>query len=117
MMTPTQNNALRFIRSYIENNGGVSPSFTEIGAALGLKSKSNVSRIVVELERRGHIRRLHNRMRAIEVLEPRDVDLQALLAQAPAPPINWLGLTQQQLYAWGAAYQEWWTRTRAFKRV
>ena len=118
MLTPAQSKALDFIRGYIKENGGVSPSFNEIAAALGLKSKSGASRIVVELERRGHIRRLHHRMRALEVLKPGDVDLQALIMQAPAPPIGRPpNMPLPLLLDWIEEYRAWWERTRAGKPV
>jgi len=45
------------------------PSFDEMREALGLKSKSGVHRLVIALEERGHLRRLPNRARAIELLK------------------------------------------------
>lgn len=47
---------------------GCSPTFEEIMAHTGLKSKSNVHRLLTSLEERGYIRRLYGRARAIEVL-------------------------------------------------
>lgn len=73
-----QMDTLRFVRGYQEAHGGVSPSFNEIGVGLGSVSKSRVSFDFDRLERDGHIRRLPNRARAIEVLTdipvPRDPD-------------------------------------------
>ena len=111
MLTPVQRNALDFIRGYIEQHGGVSPSFGEIEHALGLHSRSSVHRIVSALEERGHIRRLHNRQRAIQLF-----DAQAALASAPAPPTISL-LSAGQLVVWFQQYREWWKRTRAGRPV
>lgn len=47
---------------------GVPPSFEEMKDHLGLRSKSGVHRLIRMLEERGYIRRLHNRVRAIEVI-------------------------------------------------
>ncbi len=65
-----QQAALRYIIGYQEAFGGVSPSFMEIGAAIGYMGKSQVGRVLTALERKGHIRRLRYRARAIEVLRP-----------------------------------------------
>lgn len=45
------------------------PSFDEMRAAMGLRSKSGVHRLVSALEKRGFIRRQTNRARAIELVE------------------------------------------------
>lgn len=47
---------------------GVTPSYKEIGDAMGVASKSGVHRLVSRLEARGDIRRMHHRARAIEVV-------------------------------------------------
>ena len=69
-LTAIQLAALRFIVGYQAANGGVSPSCTEIGTALGWKAKSRTAATLALLEERGAIRRLRRRQRAIEVLEP-----------------------------------------------
>lgn len=72
MLTRRQLELLLFINTEI-NRDGVSPSYEEMRAAVGLKSKSGINRLVVSLEERGFIRRLSHRARAIEVLRlPRD---------------------------------------------
>lgn len=63
-MTARQREALKFIRSYIEQHE-VSPSFDEIMAALGLVSKSGVKKLVDALVERGFIRTLPYRARSI----------------------------------------------------
>lgn len=48
----------------------ICPTFQEMADALGLGSKHSVFLLVNQLERRGRIRRLKNRVRSIEVLTP-----------------------------------------------
>ncbi len=67
MLTRKQNELLTFIAERLAETG-VSPSFDEMKAALGLKSKSGIHRLITALEERGFIRRLPHRARAIEVL-------------------------------------------------
>ncbi|MHB9878322.1 transcriptional repressor LexA [Pacificimonas sp. ICDLI1SI03] len=81
MLTAKQFELLRFIDERLRKTG-VSPSFEEMKAALDLKSKSGVHRLVSALEERKFIRRLANRARALEVLrmpeaEVRKVDFGA----------------------------------------
>lgn len=45
---------LEFVRAY-QNLFGVPPSYGEIARGIGLRSKSNVHRIVHELKSRGHL--------------------------------------------------------------
>lgn len=66
-LTAMQGKCLNFIKSRIEELG-VPPSFDDMATELGLRSKSGVHRIVAGLEARGHIRRLPNMARAIEVV-------------------------------------------------
>ncbi len=67
MLTAKQHELIRFIQQRLEETG-ISPSFEEMKAALDLKSKSGVHRLISALEERGFIRRLPNRARALEVL-------------------------------------------------
>jgi SOS-response transcriptional repressor LexA len=70
-MTPTkrQLDTVRFIRGY-QLAKGYSPSVQEIAVGIGLSpvSKATVSELLDGLAERGHVRRLLNRVRAIEVL-------------------------------------------------
>ena len=79
MLTRKQQALLIFIDERLKADG-VSPSFEEMKAALGLKSKSGVHRLINALEERAFIRRLPNRARALEVLRLPD----ALKADRPA---------------------------------
>ncbi len=69
MLTQRQLQLLRFIYAYMQEHG-VPPSFDEMRAALRLRSKSGIHRLISGLEERGYIRRLAYRARAIEVLKP-----------------------------------------------
>ena len=63
-MTPGQANLLAFIGLYIDEHG-YSPSYEEMRAELGLKSKSGIHRLVTALVERGLVSRLPGRARAI----------------------------------------------------
>ncbi len=69
MLTQRQLQLLRFIQDYVRDRD-VSPSFEEMRAALKLRSKSGIHRLISGLEERGYIRRLAYRARALEVLKP-----------------------------------------------
>ncbi|MBB4658985.1 transcriptional repressor LexA [Parvularcula dongshanensis] len=67
MLTAKQRALLLFIHERIQADG-VSPSFEEMKAALDLKSKSGIHRLITALEERGFLRRLPHKARALEVL-------------------------------------------------
>lgn len=67
-LTRMQKRALDFIVEYAGKNG-VTPSYTEIRDALGLKSKSNINRLVEALHDRGHIERTPKMARSIALLD------------------------------------------------
>ena len=67
MLTKKQKELLLLIRDRVAAEG-VPPSFDEMKAALGLRSKSGIHRLITGLEERGFIRRLPHRARALEVL-------------------------------------------------
>ena len=74
MLTRKQQELLRFIEARLDADG-VSPSFEEMKAALDLKSKSGIHRLITALEERGFIRRLPHRARALEVVTFRAGDI------------------------------------------
>ena len=92
MLTQRQLQLLRFIQDYVRDRD-VSPSFEEMRAALKLRSKSGIHRLISGLEERGYIRRLAYRARALEVLKP--------LADAPVG--TELDTTPFDAVAWSAA--------------
>ena len=59
--------ALQYIDGYLAKHG-FSPSHTEIRKAIGIESKSHVSRILDALAFRGLIRRLPCKARTIELI-------------------------------------------------
>lgn len=69
MLTQRQRQLLQFIEQFTQAHG-VSPSFEEMRAALNLRSKSGIHRLISGLEERGHLRRLAYRARALEVVRP-----------------------------------------------
>ena len=82
MLTAKQRQLLLFIDGRLKQDG-VSPSFEEMKAALDLKSKSGVHRLVSALEERGFLRRLPNRARALEVLRLPEAEVTPLRPRRP----------------------------------
>ena len=64
-MTSRQQMVLDFIRIYMEEKR-VSPTLQNIAEGLGMKSRSNIHRIVHSLKRMGHLK-VGTGFRAIEV--------------------------------------------------
>lgn len=67
MLTPKQYQLLSFLHDSISETG-ICPSFDEMKNALGLKSKSGIHRLILELEKRRFIRRTPGHSRALEVI-------------------------------------------------
>jgi SOS-response transcriptional repressor LexA len=67
-MTPREGKALTFITDYIRAHRGVSPTFDEIGAALGIKGRGAVHALVGSLESQGFISRAANKARSLQLL-------------------------------------------------
>lgn len=67
MLTRKQHELLMFINRRL-GESGVCPSFEEMKAALNLRSKSGIHRLITGLEERGFVRRLPHRARALEVV-------------------------------------------------
>lgn len=65
-MTHQQQRLLAYLTKRL--NEGVCPSYDEMAQALGLASKSSAHRLVTALETRGHVRRLRDRARSIEII-------------------------------------------------
>jgi len=66
-MTKRQREVYDFIADFVRQNG-YSPSFEEIGSALGLSSLATVHKHVSNLETKGLLKRDYNRSRSIDVL-------------------------------------------------
>ena len=71
-LTPRQRRVLEVIREWVERFG-YPPSVREIGEAVGLTSTSSVAHQLRALERKGYLRRDHNRPRAVGVRPADDV--------------------------------------------
>lgn len=68
-MTPKQRELLDFIEKYVSERR-CPPSFEEMRGALGLQSKSGVSRLVWRLVDQGHLRRTPGGWRNFELANP-----------------------------------------------
>jgi len=66
-LTKRQRQIYDFIADFVQSNG-YSPSFEEIGAALGLSSLATVHKHINNLEAKKFLRRDYNRSRSIDVL-------------------------------------------------
>ena len=84
MLTRKQHELLMFIDRHLKETG-FSPSFEEMKAALDLKSKSGIHRLISALEERGFLGRRHHRARALEVLRLPGVPAEETPAAAPPP--------------------------------
>lgn len=69
MLTRRQKQLLDFIRSHIKRRG-YAPTLAEMGRHLGLGSVATVHKHLCQLESKGLVRRLPNRSRALELVEP-----------------------------------------------
>jgi repressor LexA len=67
-MTKLQKKVLDFIKAFWAEHG-YAPSYSEIGAHMGLSSKGSVHRFVCALSDRGFIKYRYGRARSIIVLE------------------------------------------------
>lgn len=68
MLTRRMRDVLEFVDASQKATGGVTPSMQEISDGIGAAGRGNIVRLVNGLEKRGYIRRLHHRARAIEIL-------------------------------------------------
>ena len=83
MLTRKQHELLMFIDRHLKTTG-FCPSFEEMKAALHLKSKSGIHRLISALEERGFLARRHHRARALEVVRlPGEADPAQAAAFAP----------------------------------
>ena len=66
MLTQLENRILRFIRGFIAQHG-YGPTLTEIGAAMGIKSKGTVHRYVQSLKNKGVLEHVERGWRGIRL--------------------------------------------------
>ena len=71
MLTPGQNKALQFIKTYIAHEG-IAPSLAEIAEGLGTTSRGSMHKQVQALAAAGVIRLLPGRQRGIELIGRQD---------------------------------------------
>jgi repressor LexA len=94
MVTKRQKEMLDYLRSYIDDRG-YAPTLEEIGRHFALGSLATVHKHLQNLERKGLIRRLANRSRALEVSPPDGLPHAAVIpllgrvaAGAPIEPVE-----------------------------
>lgn len=68
MLTAREQDVLSFLEAFLREHGGMAPSFAQIAAGCGFASKSRIASYLDSLERAGRIRRLRDRVRAIEIV-------------------------------------------------
>lgn len=67
-MTPKQKLVLDFIYTYVKIKG-FAPSYSDIATGLGMKSKSNIHRLVHELRKEGLIELRPHLIRSMKVVD------------------------------------------------
>lgn len=70
-LTPVQSNCLEFLKQ--SRAASVMPTYREIRDHLGIKSIGRAHKIVAALEERGLVRRMSNRPRALQVVDPKSM--------------------------------------------
>lgn len=85
-LTHKQRELLEFIKAY-QAEKEFAPSFHEMSAAMGLRSKSGIHRLLSSLEERGYIRRLSYRARSIEIL-PQSLTTDQIISAINLHPEN-----------------------------
>lgn len=85
MLTAQQRKCYDFLRGYVAESGGVSPTFREIQEALALKSKSQVNRLLNNMEARGRISRIKRHHRAITVIPEQSTRSQQVIQLVSYP--------------------------------
>ena len=68
-MTPRQASVLEAIRAHQEAHGHT-PTYEEIAAAIGLKSRGNVARVIACLRSRGYVLPSKRRARSVAIVKP-----------------------------------------------
>lgn len=68
-LTQKQQECVAFIRTH-RYKFGSSPSYQEIGTAIGITTRARVGKIISDLEARGAVRRIKGRYRSVELIEP-----------------------------------------------
>jgi repressor LexA len=79
-LTARQALLMDFLRSTFAESGRC-PSYDQMAAHIGIKSKSGIHRLLESLEGRGAIRRMAGKIRSIEIVEENSVALNPEIAQ------------------------------------
>lgn len=87
ILTPRQNEALEFIRSFLHRYNRP-PTLKEIAGAMDVRSTNAVSKLLHSLEQKGYLRREQHAARGIELL---DGDRDALDARSHVPALPVIG--------------------------
>ena len=74
-LTPRMAELRDFIAGYQDSHAGVSPSYDEMMAAMGLRSKSPVHRLITSLEERGVVTRARHRKRTVSIKHETSMDV------------------------------------------
>jgi len=82
-LTKRQREIYDYLADFVVRNG-YSPSFEEIGEAMGLSSLATVHKHISNLEEKGLLKRDYNRSRSIDVLPPKG-NLKKSMSLAPPP--------------------------------
>ncbi len=85
-LTRRQRQVYDFIAQFVARNG-YSPSFEEIGEALGLSSLATVHKHITNLEQKGILKRAYNRSRSIDLLPLKSRMRASLAASAMELPL------------------------------
>src|SRR5512147_218594 len=80
-ITKRQKEIYDYVADFVQRNG-YSPSFEEIGEGMGLSSLATVHKHISNLEKKGLLRRGHNKSRSIDVIPPKGG-----LRKSMAPPV------------------------------
>lgn len=67
-MTERQRLVLEFIETYIKMKG-FAPSMQDVATGLGMKSRSNIHRVIHDLRRMGHLRLNPHKVRTVKVVD------------------------------------------------
>jgi repressor LexA len=79
-ITRRQKQVYDYVEDFVHRNG-YSPSFEEIGDGMGLSSLATVHKHITNLEKKGLVRRGHNKSRSIDVVPPK-----GSMKKSMAPP-------------------------------
>jgi repressor LexA len=83
-LTKRQKQLYDYIADFVQRNG-YSPSFEEIGDGMGLSSLATVHKHISNLEKKGLLKRGHNKSRSIDVIPPKGSLRKSMSPPPPAP--------------------------------